>query len=99
MRVSAWEIQTRSCHHAVDPEMKGVQKLRAERVGLVQRKNLPPRVISGSFVVEFVWLPDPSTVKHVGARDRVRCRKFVYLRLSLAKMTIIFKITTLRTGL
>src|SRR5258708_4056296 len=57
--------------------MQGIQKLRVERVSLMQCKNLPPRVVSRPFVVEFIRLSHRSPVKHVGARDAVRSRKFM----------------------
>src|SRR5882672_12479946 len=37
---------TTVCNHAVNPESKGIQKLRIEGVSFVQCEDLPPRVIA-----------------------------------------------------
>src|SRR6516164_1737187 len=69
--ISTREGQTRGGHHAADPEMKRIQCFRADRVGLIDRENLPTRVVARSFVVEFIGLPNASSIKHVRASDRI----------------------------
>src|SRR5216683_715297 len=52
--------------------MKRIHNLRAERVGLMQSRYLPARVIAGPFVIEFVEVSDGSAIKHVCARKQKR---------------------------